>query len=76
MKNLYGRLTDWLYASSLAMLIDKFLVAKTGVTHQELLDFEDPLYNVRDELVSCGVCTVVRTFAVTTVFYILLWWLL
>ena len=72
MLKILNRLTDWLYASTLATMIDFLFVAKYPVTYAEVVEF-DP--NVRDQFVTCGICTALRTMVITALVMGLIWWI-
>lgn len=71
-KRLYA-CTDWFYASWIARVINKVLVAEHRITYNEVIEL-DPSVGLHN--VTCGVCTAIRTAVVTAGITSFIWWAL
>jgi hypothetical protein len=71
MSGIIDRLTAWFFASTVAGVIDKVFVATYQVTYAQVIEF-DP--SVAESQFVCGVCTAIRTAAVTAAVTSLIWW--
>jgi len=71
MSKALNRLTDWLYARTVATIIDYVFVAKYPITYAEVVEF-DP--DVSSSYVVCGLCTVLRTIGVLGGLIGFIWW--